>query len=202
MKKMLLFGLIAVMAVIAAACGGGGDHGSMDMGASSDTANGAVVEDGFNDADVTFAQVMIVHHAQAIEMADLAAERNHGPEVADLATGIKRAQQPEIEQLSGWLTAWGQSVPDPASSMSHDDHSSGEGMMSNQEMASLEAATGPAFDKMFLEMMIRHHEGAIAMANQEINDGEFGPAEALARNIVTAQEGEIAEMNQLLAAMS
>lgn len=197
MKKILLLSLVGIVALVAAACSGGGDHGSMDMGSTTTTT--AVPSNAeFNQADVTFAQGMVVHHAQAIDMAQLAETRNPSPQVQDLAARIKAAQGPEIQQLSGWLTSWNQAVPNPADAMAHGAHGGSEGMMTAEQMTQLEAASGADFDRLFLEMMIVHHEGAVAMANQEIGAGKYQPAVAMAREIIRAQQGEIAEMDQLL----
>lgn len=154
--------------------------------------------DAFNDADVEFAQGMIGHHEQAIEMADMALDPTVGAssEVQDLATRIKAAQDPEIELMTGWLTAWGEPVQMDTSE-GH-DMSSMEGMMSAEDMDALGAATGTEFDTMWLEMMIEHHEGAIAMAETEQADGLSAEAIALTDAIITAQRGEIDEMQGLL----
>jgi len=153
---------------------------------------------GFNDADVVFAQGMIAHHEQAIEMADIALDPTIGAsaEVQDLATRIKEAQDPEIELMTGWLTAWGQPVQMDASG-GH-DMSNMEGVMTAEEMDALGAATGTEFDTMWLEMMIRHHEGAIAMAETVKASGSNDDVLGLAEQIITAQQAEIDEMRALL----
>lgn len=153
---------------------------------------------GFNDADVIFAQGMIAHHEQAIEMADIALDPTIGasPEVQDLATRIKDAQDPEIELMTGWLTAWGKPVQMDASG-GH-DMSSMEGVMTAEEMDALGAATGAEFDTMWLEMMVRHHEGAIAMAETVKASGSNADVFGLAEQITTAQQDEIDEMRALL----
>ena len=120
---------------------------------------------------------------------------------------FEAAQAPEIETMTGWLEEWGEEVPD--TSMMGMDHSGMDGMegmdmdmpgmMSSEEMAELDAATGAAFETMWLEMMIEHHEGAIEMAQAEQEDGEYAPAIALAEEIEAAQTEEIAVMEELLA---
>lgn len=155
----------------------------------------------FNDADVSFAQDMIPHHRQATEMADLAADRSTDPAVLDLASKIIAAQQPEIDTMSGWLKSWDKKVPSDSGEMDGMDHGSSSsdmpGMMSSEDMASLEAATGAAFDKAFLAMMIEHHEGAIEMAKAEESDGKYSPAIKLAKKIQKDQAAEIATMESL-----
>lgn len=160
----------------------------------------------FNAGDVTFAQGMIPHHEQAVEMAVIALDpaRGAGSDVTDLAKRIQGAQGPEIELMTGWLSEWGQSVDGmeghSMEGMDTADMPGMEGMMTADEMTGLEAATGPAFDKLWLEMMVRHHEGAVAMSKTVETDGKAAVVKELAGKIVSAQEAEIAEMKQLLAA--
>jgi uncharacterized protein (DUF305 family) len=194
----------AVAALVLAACGSDHDeHGST----SEDTAPSASASadaDQRNAADVDFAQQMIPHHQQAVEMAALAADRAGSQEVRTLAGRIREAQGPEIETLTGWLEAWGEEVP--GEGMDHSGHtggdmdagSEGDGMMSQDEMEELENASGAAFDAAFLEMMIEHHQGAIAMAETERAEGSYQPALDMAQDIVASQGAEIDEMNALL----
>ncbi len=154
----------------------------------------------FNDADVSFAQDMIPHHRQATEMAALADGRSTDPAVLDLAAKIIAAQQPEIDAMSGWLTSWDEEVPSAAGEMEGMDHGSSSdmpGMMSSEDLASLEDATGSAFDEAFLTMMIEHHEGAIEMAATEVSDGTYAHAITLAKKIQKDQAAEIALMESL-----
>ncbi|GGM18643.1 hypothetical protein GCM10011594_43410 [Nakamurella endophytica] len=180
-----------------------------------------------NNADVTFASMMIEHHKGAIAMADLAPSRADSDQVKQLAAKIKAAQAPEIDQMSDWLAAW---APDTdmngmpltktsASPTSSDmgsmpgmDHGTGHGdtggsassgaampgMMTEQQMQQLTAAKGAAFDKLFLQMMIAHHQGAIDMAKTEQADGANPSALKLANSIITSQTAEITTMQDLL----
>ncbi|MFE0601452.1 DUF305 domain-containing protein [Streptomyces sp. NPDC058892] len=190
----------ATAALVLAACGGNGDDtGSAQNGnspaAPSASASAPAQRGENNAADVAFAQGMIPHHRQAVEMADLAATRAEAAEVKKLAAEIKKAQDPEIKTLSGWLTSWGEQVP--AEGEGHDGHDM-SGMMSAQEMKQLESSSGKAFDTAFLQMMVEHHEGAVAMAKTEQSDGKYGPAKDMAGAIITSQSAEIAQMNTLL----
>ena len=151
-----------------------------------------------NDADVMFAQGMIPHHAQALEMAQMVDGRNASQEVTDLAAQIEAAQDPEIQLMTDWLEDWGEDVPDLAMDHSTMDHSM-TGMMTADQMAALDDATGDEFDQMFLEMMIEHHEGAIAMSETELSDGANDEAKELAQEIIDAQQAEIDLMRELLA---
>lgn len=157
----------------------------------------------FNDADVAFAQMMIPHHSEAVEMAELANDRAENPEVTALAEQIRAAQEPEIAQLTGFLNAWGAEVP-PAGSMAGMDHGGMSGMsgmpgaMTPEQREQLRNATGAAFDQMFLTMMIEHHEGAIEQAETELEDGQNAEATELAQTIIDAQQAEIEEMQGIL----
>lgn len=159
----------------------------------------------FNATDVAFAQGMIPHHGQAVQMADMALDVSTNAEVRALAEQIKAAQSPEIEQMSTWLTDWDQEVPDPNAMMDDNmDHSGGmmmSGMMSAADMARLGNATGSEFDRMFLEMMVLHHEGAIEMAAKELAGGMYQPTKDLAQAVVTGQQLEIDKMNTLIAGL-
>jgi uncharacterized protein (DUF305 family) len=164
---------------------------------------GSDKEDASNDhnkQDVSFAQNMIPHHGQAVEMSKMATTRAQNERVKSLAKQIEAAQQPEIDTMNGWLTKWGEATVNPsASSEEHAGHgASMPGMMSADDMSGMEAASGTAFDRMFLEMMIEHHKGAIEMAKTESEKGKASEAKTLATAISTSQQAEITEMEGLL----
>ncbi len=198
-------GATALTAALAlAACGGdGSDTGSGSGAKTSASASAEATAGAHNDQDVSFAQGMIPHHQQAIQMAKMAATQASSAEVKDLASRIEKAQDPEIETMSGWLESWGEDVP---SSMPGMDHSGGHdsdssdmpGMMEQEDLDELMGASGKGFDTMFLTMMVEHHEGAVEMATTEKEKGQYGPAKKLAADIITAQTAEIEEMNKLL----
>ena len=186
---------VTAAALLLAACGGGGDHdGHAAHGTSASP--GASATTAHNAQDTAFAQGMIPHHQQALEMARLAAGRASSAQVKDLATRIEKAQDPEIRTMTGWLKAWGEQVP--MAGMHHSGHSGMSGMMSDGDMAELKKAEGKDFDTKFLSMMVEHHQGAVEMAGTEKNKGAYGPAKAMADAIVTAQNAEIKEMKKLL----
>ena len=200
-KALALAGLAIAGTLTLAACGGGNDSmgGMPGMGASSTSSTPTSSSDSmsdFNDADVTFATDMIPHHRQAVEMAKLAGTRAQSQKVKDLAMQIMNAQGPEIQTMSGWLTTWGKPVPEDMSGM--DMSGSMPGMMSNADMEKLKSATGADFDRMFLTMMIAHHQGAIEMAKTEVANGMNADAIALAKQIEKAQAAEITTMQGLL----
>ncbi|WP_030674413.1 DUF305 domain-containing protein [Streptomyces cellulosae] len=211
-RRAALAATTGVAALVLAACGGDSDSGSggHDMGSMnsesagpSASASASAKAGAHNDADVDFSTEMIQHHRQAVTMANLAADRASSQEVKDLAAKIKGAQDPEIKTMSGWLTAWGEEVPEDMSSMPGMDHDMSSmpdmpGMMSSEDMGKLDKASGTEFDKMFLEMMVQHHEGAVEMAKTEKAKGEYGPAVKLADDVITAQTAEIQQMNKML----
>ncbi|MFE0038985.1 DUF305 domain-containing protein [Streptomyces sp. NPDC059015] len=185
-------------AFVLAACGGGTDTPNAHDGhpAPSPSAATSVPQGRHNAADVTFAKGMIPHHRQAVEMAELATARAESAEVRKLAEDIRKAQGPEIRTLSGRLSSWGEDVPAEGSA-DHAAHGA-EGMMSPREMARLEKSSGAAFDTAFMELMIVHHEGAVAMAEAERAGGADAATKRMAGDIVTAQTAEISLMRKLL----
>ncbi|CAN5640237.1 DUF305 domain-containing protein [soil metagenome] len=168
--------------------------------ASSSTAAPAAAS--HNQADVDFAQHMIPHHQQAVEMSDmLLGKQGIDPQVVALANQIKAAQGPEITTMQGWLTAWGAPTPTAGSAMpgkSMPAMAPMPGMMTDQDMAALQNAQGAAASKTFLTGMIQHHQGAIDMARTEIAAGQNPDAVALAKSISTSQQQEITTMQGLL----
>lgn len=210
-RTLAAAGTVAALALALAACGssdGSKSDGSsmpgMDHGSGSAS---APAEPGgtFNDADVKFAQQMIPHHQQAIEMAKLADGRAADPEIEKLAAAIEKAQDPEIDTMKGWLTSWGKPLPSDSSSMGdmpgmdHGTDGSGmPGMMSDKDMSDLSAAKGKDFDKKFAQLMIGHHQGAVTMAEEERKKGDNADAKKLAGAVVTAQTAEIEQMNKII----
>jgi uncharacterized protein (DUF305 family) len=187
--------------------------GSMAM---SPTAGSMAMQAGadgpFKAADVTFAQQMLVHHQGAVAMADLAPTRAADAKVKALAAQIKAEQTPEIQKMKGWLAVWA-----PHSTMGDMSSSSGAmggmagmgsdtgsasaampGMMTDAQMGQLTAAKGTQFDKLFLQLMIVHHQGALTMAKTEKADGGNTAALALADSIIASQSAEITTMQDLL----
>jgi len=148
----------------------------------------------FNEADVMFAQQMIPHHQQAIQMAQMAPSHAQSPKVKQLAAKIRAAQAQEIKTMTSWLHAWGKPVPTGMPAMM----APMPGMMSPQEMSQLMAAHGAQFDHTFLQMMIRHHQGAVEMAKTEQARGLSPDAKKLAQQIDTSQTAQITQMRQML----
>jgi len=189
---------IALTAVLAlAGCSDTGATGNGMPGMEHGNGSSSAPATNTNEADIMFATMMIEHHRQAIEMSDaVLTKEDVDPRVTSLAEDIKAAQQPEIDLLEGWLEEWG---ADSGTGMDGMDH--GDGMMTEEDMQDLEAATGPDASRLFLEQMIEHHNGAITMAQDQVDDGQNPDAVALAQKIVDDQSAEIETMEDILASL-
>lgn len=200
----LLGTLTLGLALTLTACGN--DEPTNDAGTQ-------VSETDHNDADVEFATDMIQHHAQALSMVDLTVDRTLDPEVQQLADDIREAQGPEIETMSDWLQDWDEEIPATMrdhSNAGHDMEGMGDsmdgldsdmpGMMSGDDFDELENAPDSEFQTMWLEMMVEHHEGAVEMAQEEQDNGQYKPAVDLAGAVVETQTTEIDTMKTLLGA--
>ncbi|QBR92493.1 DUF305 domain-containing protein [Nocardioides euryhalodurans] len=161
-----------------------------------------------NDDDVMFMQMMVPHHAQALEMCELAQTRAEDPQVVAIARRIKGAQGPEISGMAAWLQARQIEVPESMADLeghgAHGGHGEdgGEtmsmpGMLTGQQMRELAAADGAEFDRLFLAGMIQHHRGAVDMANEAMGAGSDTLALELAADIATGQLAEIGRMQDV-----
>ncbi|MCA1711408.1 MAG: DUF305 domain-containing protein [Actinobacteria bacterium] len=192
--RFVVAGTLAAVAL--SACGGSTsssgsamNHSGMKHGMKAH----AQTSGSHNDADVAFASDMVPHHAQAVEMADMALTTASDPEVKALAAAIKDAQAPEITAMTGWLRDWGSAAPD----MQMQHSMGGTGMMSSDEMATLGKASGASFDRLWVDMMTRHHQGALTMARAELLAGKSPDAKALAQRIIATQTKEIDTMKAM-----
>lgn len=163
-----------------------GDHDGMMGNMHGSNSNNSA----YSSNDIMFAQMMIPHHQQAIVMSDLALKTSSNPEVLALAKQIKAAQAPEIEQMKVWLK-------DAGTSLMGAHGMAMEGMLTDSEISELKSATGVSFDKLFLQGMIGHHEGALTMISM-IVDSDNAEARKLAKDIQTSQSAEIVKMKALL----
>lgn len=203
---------VAVAAAVALLAGcTGSDQGmpGMNHGTPPSASQPPAEAGQHNEADVAFAQGMIPHHAQAMEMSRLAPGRAQSEQVKELARQIEAAQGPEIDTLTGWLRSWGVEVPHggmsgmdhgsmPDEGMSGMDHGGMRGMMTPEDMQQLQQTEGGEFDRVFLTMMIEHHEGAVEMARTELEQGQFPDAKKMAQQIIDTQQAEIDTMRELL----
>lgn len=195
--------------LILSACAGNADPGSTgeapvpETSVATDTAGtGEEISAEHNDADVMFAQMMIPHHQQAVEMSEILLAKDDIPQnVADFAQGVIDAQGPEIDRMNAMLEAWGQqpmNMDDMDGTGGMGGHGGMSGMMSEDDMQQLEDATGTDAAKLYLEQMTRHHEGAVDMAEQQVANGQNPQAVALAEQVIEDQEAEIQEMKTML----
>jgi uncharacterized protein (DUF305 family) len=151
---------------------------------------------GYNADDVAFATNMVPHHQQAVELSGLVPDRSTNADLIALANKISAAQQPEIEVMKVFLVQWNEN---PENNSGHGNHGNTmQGMVDEATMTKLKSLSGAEFDKLWLESMISHHQGAIEMAKAEIANGDNVDAKAVAKNIVATQEAEIGQMKQML----
>lgn len=186
----IIFSLLLVLALMTFGIVGNHDEDRGHMGMHSSGQMMNTQSSYFSGSDIMFAQMMIPHHQQAVEMSDLALKISKDSAILKLANQIKNAQAPEILQMKGWLTQAGASETM--------DHSMGMGgMLSGSEIATLSNSTGSTFNKLFLTGMIAHHEGALHMVTM-IEDSNNSEVKALGDAIVKSQTAEIVEMKDLL----
>ena len=176
-----------------AGCSAG--NSSSDAGASSSTSAASA----HDDQDVMFAQMMLPHHKQAVEMSDMLLAKGSGVDtgVTDLAKQIKAEQSPEINQLTSWLKGWDEPTESEHSGMGH----SMSGMMSDSDMNDLDQASAEDAAKLYLEQMVQHHKGAVDMAKTEVDKGKNTDAVAMAKSIVSSQTEQITQMQDMLASL-
>jgi uncharacterized protein (DUF305 family) len=151
---------------------------------------------GYNADDVAFATNMIPHHQQAVDLSALVPDRSTNAQLVALAQQISAAQQPEINVMKVFLVQWNENADTNSGHAGHGDAM--HGMVDPATMAKLQSLNGAEFDKLWLESMIAHHQGAIEMAKAEIANGDNVDAKTLAKNIVPTQEAEIGQMKQML----
>ena len=193
--RIFFFAAVSLAAALTlSSCAGGGP--AAESSSSAET----TVPAAFNDADVSFAQMMLPHHEQAVKMSDdLLTKDGIDQGVLDLAGEIKATQTPEIAQLKNWLTEW--NADDNSMSGMGGMGDGSNGMMSDEDMMAMQDASGTDASRLFLTQMTVHHQGAVAMAQLEVDNGENSDAQAMAANIVKTQTAEIAVMAELLATL-
>ena len=199
MKLTMITAAVLALAIPLGACGSSSAVGTRATTVAATAKDAAGKAAAFNDADVAFAEGMIPHHEQAIEMADMALDPTAGAsaKITTLAKAIKGAQDPEIATMKGWLTAWGK---DASGGMAGMDHSmtAMPGMMTGADMTNLGRMKAVEFDKAWATMMIAHHKGAIEMANTVIKNGVSADPKTLAAAVIKGQQAEIDQMTALL----
>lgn len=159
---------------------------------SAEEARRAVPPDTPNSADFSYAQMMIVHHGQALEMTALAARHATSTPVKQVAARIAAAQRPEIGAMQGWLKNNG----GPRPHTGH-DHGAMPGMATKAQLEQLRDARGTAFDELFLKLMITHHQGAVTMAGEVLSEGNNVQVEEMATDVIAQQTAEIGRMRSM-----
>lgn len=198
-----------------------GAPGESSSPATSDQIAALAEEQGHNEADVTYLVLMIEHHAQALEMTDLVPERYEREGIERIADRISAAQGPEITAMESWLeeNVFGPARENPAhqnfcglegEGTHHGgegdvprcelevDHADMPGMASEEELERLAAAQGEEFDRLFVELMTIHHEGAVTMAEEVLADGKDQTVMRMANDVIAEQNADIARMEQIL----
>ena len=153
----------------------------------------------YSQVDVAFAQMMIIHHVEATDLAGLAQQTSSNRQVRELAERINAAKGPQINLMRGWLEAWGAPAPEDSniSGMAQAGMVIGE-VDQEAAMNTLLKLDGTAFDKKFLSLMVAHHRQSLTMATRQVSDGQNALAVELAKSIIFTQQSEIAEMQSLL----
>jgi uncharacterized protein (DUF305 family) len=213
-----------VAGALLAGCSGGGDDGGSGDGAGaddgvrtvqpgapggpsrelSDDEAASVTAPEHTSADTAFMQHMIVHHRQALDMAALVDERTERDDLPVLAQRIIETQETEIAQIETWLTERDEEIPaEDALETDHEAHAGMPGMAAPEQLDELEAAEGEAFDRLFLDLMIAHHQGALTMVVElrEDGGGVEPAADRFARDVDADQNIEITRMQELLATL-
>jgi uncharacterized protein (DUF305 family) len=202
MKLATLRSTLVSAAIAAAIAGCSADDRTSGMPGHDASAPGATSSTNtagqINDTDVMFAQMMIPHHNQAVDRNDMVLSKTGvHPQVTSLINQIKAAQQPEIDSMNAWLDAWGRQPMDEGGS-----HHGGDGTITEEEMRQLDMANGTDGQRLFLRRMIKHHQGAIHMAQTEIASGKNPDARAQLLGLLQAAgEGPFAGLGVVGAAV-
>lgn len=199
--------LIATLSALflLAGCGGDGET-SGDATPGSQIPETPVITGapaGYNAADRTFAETMVPHHKQAIDLSTMASERSADPELLTLAGEIVATQQPEVNILNVFLVQWNENPDAQTDPGSGDDpgEPSIPGMVDEATVAKLESLRGPEFDKLWLQSMIGQLQGGVAIADDEVANGANVDAVAVARTMTAGLQARIAQIKKMLEGM-
>ncbi len=195
LARAAVLGVVALVSVgTATGCAGGARSSSTSSSSAPSVAG--------RSGDVAFAQDMIPHHRQAVEMAAmaLAPTARASAQVRALATRIRSEQSPEIATMTHWLTSWHAAVPSQGAmaGMGASGPDGMPGMMTGAQMKQLGRAGGPAFDRQWLTMMTAHHQGALTMARAVLRTTHDPSVRTFADGVVRAQQAEINRMRSIL----
>jgi uncharacterized protein (DUF305 family) len=185
---------VALGVVLLSGCGGGPAPGDVSTPGTAQVRG----DNEFNATDVMFLQMLIPHHGQGQTIVRLAASRTGDERIKQLASAIDVTQADEIKTMAGWLTAWGQ--PLHADESAHEAHGGMPGT-SAEEIAVLEKATGVAFERAFLNMLIAHQDDAVQVARMETGGGINPQAVALAQRVDASRSAQVKQMLDLLKAL-
>ncbi|MDG4667212.1 DUF305 domain-containing protein [Mycobacterium sp. 236(2023)] len=194
-KRLTLIGAVAMLVgLVACASADTGRENPAEQTTSTTATTAAAGIEAHNNADVWFVRRMIPYHQQEIEMSDiLLGKQGVDPRVTDLAIAIKATRVPELEQMQNWLYQWDVIHPPEDGGM--------VGQLTERELGVLSEAQGADASRLFLTQMIAHHDGAISLAQAEIEEGQFSPAVAMARAIAGTQQQQVDTMKGILTAL-
>jgi uncharacterized protein (DUF305 family) len=196
MRKTSLISAAAAIVVLAGCANDGGTSGMPGENVSA-SASASPSTSAFNDTDIMFVQMMLPHHDQAVSMSELLLDkRGVHPEVVALARQIRDTQQAEIDTMNGWFDAMGR--PEVEAEEGGPHHAGLDGMLTELEMQTLDMANARDGQRLFLEGMIKHHGGAIEMAQKGVTDGQHPGLVDLAKRIAENQQQEVEAMTGLL----
>jgi uncharacterized protein (DUF305 family) len=188
-SRIVMTGLAAVAALLVAGCGGGDSGTGAAAGNSAAAADQSVT---WNDADVSFAQMMLADHRMVGEMATMAQKKATTAELKAVSKKLNSGQSKAADEISGWLTAWGEPTEAGAA------HAQMPGAMTEADMTMLTSMKkGMDFDTMFAQMMVEHHQGAITMAEEEAANGKNPDAKAMAASMVKTLQAQVTSLERI-----
>jgi uncharacterized protein (DUF305 family) len=191
-------------ALLAVACLFGATTASVAASSAATQTSAAAMQMSPNQADVEFVSMMIPHHYQALVMSQMAPSRSNNDELLALASRIDVEQSGEISTMQNWQAWNGLEVTNAEEAyhhllMHHPEHAEEMGMATPEELAQLSAASGPAFDVLFLQLMIEHHEGALDMIVDVLTNGSDFIVQWMATEMGATQDAQIEQMEGMLA---
>jgi len=193
--RIALAATAAGAALILSACGAQSTSTTGQSGETADTSGtsrpAASTGTSFNDADVAFAQMMIPDHQMTAKMAELAQDKAATEDLKSMAAQMVKGESQTVGTLQGWLKTWGKPASGDMAVMTM------PGAMTDKDMDMLKSMSGMDFDMMFAQMMVKHHEGSIQMAQDEQAKGASAEAKAMAADMVKTQQAQVSELRKI-----
>jgi uncharacterized protein (DUF305 family) len=194
LQRALITAASLATALVLAACGGNTDNPGAASGSTNNppaaTQSGSTAAKSWNDADVSFAQMMIADHKMVVDMAAIAETKASSSQLKTLATQMKSGQNESITQLTAMLKTWGKPTTGDMAGMNM------PGAMTEADMAELKAMKGMEFDMMFAKMMVEHHNGSIQMCRDELTNGLSAEAKAMANEMIKTETAQVTALQK------